>query len=83
MNQVVSQLTTDAMQTSHPSIASLSDDAIFEEAALRLKRHYYHENGLEFRHGRFEFIFHDGRFQAIEEHHRAKIYLSPNRFKQG
>lgn len=60
-----------------------SDEAVFEEAARRLRQQYARKNGGEFLHGRFEFIFHDGRFQGIEEHHRAKIYLSPKRFKRG
>ena len=79
MNQMDGQETKSAAQ----GAASLSDDTVFEEAARRLKQQYLRDNKRDFRHGRFEFIFHDGRFQGIEEHHRAKLYLSPNRFNQG
>lgn len=60
-------------------LAATPDDHVFEEAARRLKRAFLKRTGVDFRHGHFEFLFHDGRFQGIEEHYRARPYLSPGR----
>lgn len=62
-------------------IATLSDEILFEEVACRLKRLYRRQHQLEFLYGCFEFIFHDGRFQGIEDRPRYKRYRSPNRMK--
>ncbi|MBX3040530.1 MAG: hypothetical protein KF789_07490 [Bdellovibrionaceae bacterium] len=60
-------------------LAQVSDAEILEEAAERLKRQYLNEHGVEFRFGSFHFIFHDGRFQAVEDWPRSRRYLSPKR----
>lgn len=63
------------------SIAGLPDELLFEEVASRLKRIYRRQHQLDFLYGCFEFIFHDGRFQGIEERPRFKRYRSPQRMK--
>lgn len=65
--------------TSKKDLSSVSDAEILEEAAERLKRQYLNEHGLEFRFGSFHFVFHDGRFQAVEDWPRSRRYLSPKR----
>lgn len=57
----------------------ISDEQVFEEAAKRLKKQFLDETGSEFMYGTFRFVFHDGRFQAVEEWPRSKRYLSPSR----
>jgi len=61
------------------SFEGITDAALFEEVARRLKRLYRSEHGLDFLYGCFEFIFHDGRFQGIEDRPRNKRYKSPGR----
>lgn len=60
---------------------SLSDEEIFEEAAKRLKLQYEKEHGLEFKYGCFHFVFHDGRFQGVEDWPRNKRYVSSRKSK--
>ncbi|MBS1983555.1 MAG: hypothetical protein JST16_05225 [Bdellovibrionales bacterium] len=55
---------------------NLSDEFVFEEAARRLRARYRKRYGSEFRYGSFDFIFHDGRFQSVEERPRSKGYIS-------
>ena len=62
-----------------------SDQAIFEEAAARLKSIYRYEHRVNLCFGSFEFIFEDGRFEGIDEcqksifyqSHRARLRLVP------
>ena len=44
-----------------------SDNSVVEEAARRLQKKFLELNGVDFRFGRFEFVFHDGKFQGIDE----------------
>lgn len=60
-------------------IESMSDAALFEEVAARLKKLYRLQHGIDFLYGCFEFIFHEGRFQGIEDRPRYKRYKSPGR----
>lgn len=60
-------------------LRSLPDAALFEEVAARLRNQYLVQHGLEFLFGCFEFIFHEGRFQGIEDRPRNKRYRSPGR----
>ncbi|MGE0631459.1 MAG: hypothetical protein AB7O96_03565 [Pseudobdellovibrionaceae bacterium] len=60
-------------------IRELSDNAVFEEAAKRLQKQYLREHSTEFAYGTFRFIFHDGRFQGVEDWPRNKRYVSPKR----
>lgn len=59
------------------SVGCLTDDLLFEEVANRLRRNYQREHGVPFQYGSFEFVFHQGRFQSIEERARNKRYVSP------
>lgn len=61
----------------------LTDEAVLEEAARRLQQQYMDEHGVEFAYGTFRFIFHDGRFQGVEDWPRNKRYVSPKRTKNG
>lgn len=60
-------------------LSQLQDEQVLEEAAKRLQKQYENDHGSEFRFGSFRFIFHDGRFQGIEEWPRNKRYISPKR----
>ena len=62
-----------------PALIEIPDEALFEEVAVRLKQLYRRQNGNDFLFGCFEFIFHQGRFQGIEERPRYKRYRSPVR----
>lgn len=62
------------------SLAQLPDSRILEEAAARLQSQHARETGGPFLYGSFRFIFHDGRFQGVEDWPRKKSYLSPERF---
>ena len=62
-------------------IDNVTDEVLFEEVASRLKRLYRKQHHLEFLYGCFEFVFHDGRFQGIEDRPRYKRYRSPQRIK--
>lgn len=68
-----------AQTTNVPLLSSAPDSVLFEEAAARLKRLYHEQHGIDFLFGCFEFIFHEGRFQGIEERSRYKRYRSPGR----
>lgn len=61
------------------NLLPLSDEQILEEAARRLREQYAKEHGSEFLYGSFRFIFHDGRFQGVEDWPRNKRYVSPKR----
>ena len=61
------------------ALAQLQDEQVLEEAAKRLQQQYKGDHGTEFKYGSFRFIFHDGRFQGIEEWPRNKRYISPKR----
>ena len=57
----------------------LTDEAVLEEAARRLQKQYADEHGADFSYGTFRFVFHDGRFQGVEDWPRTKRYVSPKR----
>jgi hypothetical protein len=60
-------------------LAQLNDEQVLEEAAKRLQKQYRTDHGGEFMYGTFRFIFHDGRFQGVEEWPRNRRYMSPKR----
>lgn len=64
-------------------LSIVSDELILEEAAARLQAQYVRENGNQLAFGTFRFVFHDGRFQGVEDWPRNKRYLSPERFSKG
>jgi hypothetical protein len=55
-------------------LEKVSDQNLFEAVARRLQRIYKKTHGMDFKFGCFEWIFHDGRFQGIEEKPRNKVY---------
>ena len=61
------------------SIKEMSDEVILEEAAARLQVQYTRENGSRLLYGTFRFLFHEGRFQGVEDWPRNKRYVSPER----
>lgn len=60
-------------------VKELTDEAVLEEAARRLQKQYADEHGTDFFYGTFRFVFHDGRFQGVEDWPRNKRYVSPKR----
>ena len=60
-------------------IETIQDTTLFEEVASRLRKLYQDQHGMDFLYGCFEFIFHEGRFQGIEDRPRYKRYKSPCR----
>ena len=61
------------------TLSALSDDVVLEEAATRLRTQFARESGGAFLYGTFRFIFHEGRFQGVEDWPRNKRYVSPKR----
>lgn len=66
-------------QNAERDLLKLSVDDLLEEAAKRLKDQYFKEHGTEFLYGSFRFVFHEGRFQGVEDWPRNKRYVSPAR----
>lgn len=60
-------------------VKDLTDEVVLEEAARRLQKQYADEHGTDFSYGTFRFVFHDGRFQGVEDWPRNKRYVSPKR----
>jgi hypothetical protein len=60
-------------------LEDIPDTTLFEEVAARLKRLFRAQHGLDFIFGAFEFTFHDGRFQYIEERPMFRRYRSLGR----
>lgn len=58
-------------------LQGLSDEQVIEEAARRLQKGYMEEYRQKFMYGTFRFIFHDGRFQGVEDCPRKRRYHSP------
>ena len=61
------------------TVKDLTDETVLEEAARRLQKQYADEHGAVFSYGTFRFVFHDGRFQGVEDWPRNKRYVSPKR----
>ena len=62
---------------SYIALKTFTNDAIFEEVVHRLKRLYIEKSGKEFLFGEIAFVFHDGRFQGIEERSKLRIFRNP------
>lgn len=62
------------------ALTQIPDSEILEEAAARLQNKHARETGGKLLYGSFRFIFHNGRFQGVEDWPRKKSYLSPERF---
>lgn len=63
-------------------VKELTDEAVLEEAAKRLQKQYAGEHGANFSYGTFRFVFHNGRFQGVEDWPRNKRYVSPKRSRE-
>lgn len=48
-----------------------------EEAVHRLRRMHWEKSGKELLFGEIAFIFHDGKFQGIEERSKLRIFRAP------
>lgn len=57
------------------AIAQLPDDIILREAVTRLRHGFYQRYGRPFLFGSFDFVFHSGKLQWIEECPRARRYV--------
>lgn len=57
-------------------LSAYMDEELLEEVARRLQKRFKKRHGTDFRYGTFEFVFHDGRFQSVEERPRSKGYVS-------
>lgn len=64
------------------AVKDLTDESVLEEAARRLQKQYADEHGADFSYGTFRFVFHDGRFQGVEDWPRNKRYVSPKRSRE-
>lgn len=58
---------------SYLALKTFTNDAIFEEVVHRIKRLHIERFGKELSFGEVAFVFHDGKFKAIED--RSKLYL--------
>ncbi len=56
------------------ALKTFSNEMIFEETAHRLKRLHFEKCGREFLFGDIAFVFHDGRFQGVEERSKLRIF---------
>jgi len=59
------------------ALKTFTNADLFEEVAHRLKRLYLEKSGKEFLFGDISFIFHDGRFQGVEERSKLRIFRVP------
>lgn len=61
----------------NPNFQNVPDEVLFEAAATRLQEIHARANkGRKLLFGFFKWIFHDGRFLAIEECPRNRAYVS-------
>lgn len=58
------------------ALKTFTNDAIFEEVVHRIKRMHIEQFGKELQFGEVAFVFHDGKFKAIED--RSKLHLYKN-----
>jgi len=58
------------------TLNAIPDGELFEEVARRLKGLFETTHRRKFNIGRFEFIFHNGAFRAIESWSKSKYYVS-------
>ena len=49
------------------SLSMFSDEVVIEEAVSRLRKRFFDQHNLNFNFGKFEFVFHEGMFQGIDE----------------
>lgn len=56
------------------ALKTFNNDDLFEEVAHRLKRLHLEKSGKEFLFGEIVFVFHDGKFQGVEERSKLRIF---------
>ena len=56
------------------ALKTFTNDDLFEEVAHRLKRLHLEKSGKEFLFGEIAFVFHDGKFQVVEERSKLRIF---------
>lgn len=61
------------------SLQEATDQMVLEEAAARLQTQYTRDHGAKLLYGTFRFLFHEGRFQGVEDWPRNKRYVSPEK----
>ena len=64
--------------SSYIALKTFTNEDIFEEVAHRLKRMHLEKTGREFLFGEVAFVFHDGRFQGVEERSKLRIFRKQN-----
>lgn len=60
-------------------LSEVPDDALYEEAAIRLQTEFARRFGKELQYGSFRFLFHKGRFLGVEEWPKIRSYISNER----
>ena len=53
----------------------LSDEALYQETGDRLRKSFFREHGRTFQFGSFEFVFHRGALQWIEERPKYRRFV--------
>ena len=61
------------------SLHEATDQMVLEEAAARLQTQYTRDHVGKLLYGTFRFLFHEGRFQGVEDWPRNKRYVSPEK----
>lgn len=56
------------------SLATVSNETLFEEVACRLQKLTRAKTGKDLLFGEVAFVFHNGRFQLVEERSRHRIF---------
>ena len=56
------------------ALKTFNNNDLFEEVAHRLKRLHLEKSGKEFLFGEIAFVFHDGKFQGVEERSKLRIF---------
>lgn len=56
------------------ALKTFTNDDLFEEVVHRLKRLHLEKSGKELLFGEIAFVFHEGKFQGVEERSKLKIF---------
>lgn len=60
--------------TAESVLQNVSDADLFQHVAQRLKQGFKSRYRVDFRHGSFNLIIHNGRFVGIEENHKHRAF---------
>lgn len=61
---------------SHLALKTFTNEALFEEVAHRLRRLAVEKTGKDIQFGEVAFVFHNGKFQMVEERSKNRIFRS-------